>query len=446
MTKSYSRKFWVVFWLIAVLFLVSFYFFLAYQKKGITGITEKLPISSEYQTAITLADYVFQKDGTEKTFLILLQNNMELRPGGGFIGAFGILKIKDGTIVDFQVHDTGNFDARIPDKIVPPKPIAEKLKMDSWKLRDSNFSPDFKVDALKAQEFYLLGNGQENFDGVIGITTNVLTSFLQVTGPVTLPDYPGTFADESAIMQLEYQVEKGFDEQGITRGERKTVINELGEEVMKKALALGKMDKLKLAGIVQEDLNRKDIQLYFKDAKIQQQVIDAKWGGIVDNEWNKDYLLLVDANLGAWKSDYFVKRSVEYTVDLRQEVPQAVLKINYNHTATEKNWLTRDYLSYFRVYAPDGSWLNKTENFVTPVFEKEFNKKSFGAYVYVITGQEKQVELYYSLPKDLAENYALKIQKQAGLNDVPWKVKIISKNGKEKNYDFVLNEDKILTQ
>jgi len=446
MTKHYSKKFWIIFWLVSAILLVSFYFVLEFQKKGITGVTNKLPMTKEYQTAAALADYVFKKDGTEKTFLILFQNNMEIRPGGGFIGAFGILKIKDGQIADLQIHDTSNFDARIPDAFIAPKPIQEKLNIVDWKFRDSNFSPDFKVDALKAEEFYNLGNGQEKFDGIIGITTNVLTSFLKVTGPVSLPGYPGTYGDENAIMQLEYQVEKGFDEQGISRGERKTVMNALGEEVLKKALALGKVDKLKLAGIIQEDLGKKDIQLYFKDADLQAKIDAVNWGGRVDENWNKDFLMLVDANLGAWKSDYFVKRSVEYTVDLRGETPRAVLKIKYNHTATEKNWLTKDYLSYLRVYAPVSGWLDKTENFVTPIFEKEFEKKSFGSYVSVITGQEKTVELYYSLSKDLADDYALKIQKQAGINDVPWKVRIISKDGTEKNYDFVLNADKVINE
>ena len=108
--------------------------------------------------------------------------------------------------------------------------------------------------------------------------------------------------------------------------------------------------------------------------------------------------------------------------------------------------MTKDYQSYFRVYAPKNAWLDKTENFATPVFADEFNRKSFGSYVYVITGQQKLVELYYSISKELADNYVLKIQKQAGLNDVPYKVKIISKNGQVKNYDFILNSDMILTE
>ena len=44
----------------------------------------------KFKTMAIFAEYLFEKDGEEKTFLILFQNNMELRPGGGYIGSFGI--------------------------------------------------------------------------------------------------------------------------------------------------------------------------------------------------------------------------------------------------------------------------------------------------------------------------------------------------------------------
>jgi hypothetical protein len=43
-------------------------------------------------------------------YLILFQNNLELRPAGGYIGNFGILKVKNGQIVSLETHDTNIFD------------------------------------------------------------------------------------------------------------------------------------------------------------------------------------------------------------------------------------------------------------------------------------------------------------------------------------------------
>jgi hypothetical protein len=398
----------------------------------------------EYRALATIGDYFLKKDGQQKTLLMLLQNNLEIRPGGGFIGAFGIVKIKDGSIVSMETHDLSNFDARIPDTVEPPYPMKETLHISSWKLRDSNYSPDFAVNAQKAEEFYHMGQGQEQFDGVIGITANMLTSMLKATGPIQLEGYPGTYDSENAIISLEYQVEKAFDEQGIARGERKSVINDLAKEIEKRIFTLSTSQKIELAKILIQDLKQKDIQLYFKDANLQKVSADANWSGLVDQDWNKDYLLTIDANLGAYKSDYYVKRSMDYTVDLSKDVPTAQLKITYEHTAAQKDWMTKDYLTYLRVYLPNGAWFTSGTNFDNVKFGSELNKKYFGAIVRVPIGTAKTITINYTLPKELATDYNLEIQKQAGINGEPVAVHIINKTGQKKDFSIVLDDDKML--
>jgi len=413
MAKIYSKKFWIIFWSVSAILLVAFYLALNTQ---------------------------------EKTFLILFQNNMEIRPGGGFIGSFGILKIKNWEIEDMQVYDSGNFDKNVPNTVPAPYPMAEILHINSLQLRDSNFSPDFPSDAIAAEKFYSMGHGQEKLDGVFGVTANVLISFLKATGPVEIPGYPGTYADENAVLALEYQVEKAFDEQGIARDDRKDVMNELAKVILQKVEKLSLSQKIELAKIIFEDLNKKDIQLYFRSPMLQSKTELSGWAGKVDQTWNKDYVMAVDANLGAWKTDRVIKRSLDYSVDLSGAVPRAVLKITYNHTATQRDFMTKDYIDFLRVYVPDGCELVSQINADKPVFGSELGKKYFGFLIYVPLGQSKTVEINYTLPKDLAENYNLKIQKQAGLNDVPVAVHVADKNGQKTDSNLVLNSDIVLNR
>lgn len=447
--KKYSVKFWIIFWAVSAVLLVSFYLFLQIKNKGIGTVADYLPVGQEkrdeLKTVAALANYFMQKDGVERTYLILLQNNLEIRPGGGYMGSFGIVKIKNGEVSLLQIHDTSNFDARIPDTVQPPYPMKETVHINSWKMRDSNYSPDFQVNAQKAEEFYYMGQGQEKFDGVIGVTSNVLTSFLKITGPIQLEGYPGTYGDENAILALEYQVEKAYVDQGIPLGDRKSVMNELAKIIMSKVFTLDNAQKLQLLEIVFDDLNKKDIQLNFQDSKLQDLVSGSGWGGLVDENWDKDYLMLVDANLGGRKSDYYVKRSIDYSVDLTGDVPKAVLKITYDHTALQKDWMINNYIDYLRVYAQDGSWLTNQINVGQPHFGTDLGKKSFGFLINVPVGQNKTIELQYSLPASIKDNYNLKIQKQAGINDMPVAVHIINNDGK-KDYNFILNSDFILNK
>jgi len=452
MTKKYSLKFWIIFWSVSAIFLIGWYFFCQLYNQKYDTLETMVNLfpwgeqdGKEFVALSKFANYLTKKDDREKTFLILFQNNMELRPGGGYIGSFGILKTKNGSVTKLETHDLSNFDARIPDGIAPPYPIKETLKVSSWKLRDSNFSPDFWVNAEKAEEFYKIGKGEEKFDGIVAINANVLSSFLKVTGPVEVPGISGTYESENAIVDLEYQVEKGFYKQDIKIGERKAVLGLLGQEIVKKVSSFSLSDKAKLAEIILEDLKNKDIQLYFKDPEMQKQAIAAGWAGLVDMEWSNDYLMVVDANMGALKSDRVIQRSIDYTADFSQSVPEAILKITYTHTAKEKDWMTKDYLTFLRVYAPEGSWLISQLNADKPVYGKELNKQVFGFLMGLPLGQTKTVELRYKISDKInPDDYQLKIQKQSGVGEIPVKVTVIGKDGQSQEYAFSLVAEKIV--
>ena len=455
MQKKYSTRFWIVFTTISLVFLAGWFVFWEVKNQGLESLKRLLglaPLTQEtrtdLETVITLADSLLHTNGEEKTFLILFQNNLELRPGGGFIGSFGILKVRDGNITHFSVHDTGNFDGRIPSTTPPPYPMRETLNIDSWKLRDSNYSPDFMENVKWAETFYQMGQGEERFDGVVAVTANVLTSFLKVTGPVDIPGFPGTYGEDNAILDLEYQVEQGYRKQDIAPGERKSMMGILGLEILHRVKALPLSKKYELFQTVLADLHKKDIQLLFKDTVLQEQVMAAHWDGAMDSAWKDDYLFLVDANLNSFKTDYFIKRSYAYTMDLTKEAPQATLKVTYRNTAEKRDWLAKDYQTFLRAYVPAGSFLHTVTGAAKdPVYGELLGKKYFGALIQVPIRMEKTVTFEYTLPKNLErEWYDLKIQKQPGLNDVPVIVTIISKDGSREEKNFVLNRDTVLSE
>lgn len=446
-SKKSNRNF-IIFWIISILFLSGWYIFWQTKTKGISsvasGFLDLIPMDAakreRLKTVGYFADYLMEKDNQEKTFMILFQNNMELRPGGGYIGSFGIVKVRDGKVTLMQTHDLSNFDGRVPDGIEPPYPMKETLRINSWKLRDSNWSPDFSENAKKAEEFYQLGQGQEKLDGIVAINTNILASFLKVTGPVEIEGYPGTYDSENAVLNLEYQVEQGAYDQGAKRGDRKLVMEPLAKAIIEKAYNLDNSKKIELAEIILEDLNRKDIQLYFKDAALNNRAQLAGWSGEVDKGWNNDFLMMVDANLGSLKSDYFIKRSFEYRADFSGDVPKANLKITYGHTGKERNWMTKDYLSYLRVYVPNGSWLQNSANTGEIRYGEDLGKKYFGTIVTVKLNETKTIEFNYNLPKDFSsDEYNLLIQKQPGLAEIPGKITIIGKDGKAKTQEVSLS-------
>ena len=94
--KERTWKFWVIFWSLAATFLISWFLFLEYKNSNwieianfFSPVLKVAPIAekqkTELQSIFKIASIISETEEVQ-TFLILLQNNLELRPGGGFIG------------------------------------------------------------------------------------------------------------------------------------------------------------------------------------------------------------------------------------------------------------------------------------------------------------------------------------------------------------------------
>ena len=454
MAKTRTRTL-IIFWVIALPLLVLWHVALQVSNDPAKLVSaahtaaQVLPLGDKNGTAIELANYALQKDGRERTFLLLLQNNLELRPGGGYIGSFAIVKIRNGSVTKHEVHNTNVFDGRVPHDLKPPYPMAETLNIPSWQMRDSNFTPDFRANAELAEGMYHLGGGQEQFDGIISVNATLLEDVLAITGPVQLANYPGVYKSGSAIVQLEYQVEKGWVEQEITMGERKAILTDLAGVIIARISALPLRDKIELAKSFVTHFDGKDVQFFMRDQRMHALVSSVGWDGRVDQVWEKDYLMIVDANLAALKSDYFVKRSVDYDVDLSGSIPQGIARIHYEHTAQRRDWMTKDYQTYLRVYAPENAWfVSQTNNVTKPVYGNEFGKKFIGFLVHVPIGSEKTVEVRYNLPREFKNHqpYDLKVQKQSGVGKIPITVQVTQGNGVKESFTFTMNNDTVLSE
>jgi hypothetical protein len=138
---------------------------------------------------------------------------------------------------------------------------------------------------------------------------------------------------------------------------------------------------------------------------------------------------------------------MNYSVDMTKEIPEATLKITYTHTGKTKDWMTRDYLSYLRVYFPKGATINNTNEVNEISYSGDLDKKVMGGFVEVPLNTTKTVEIKYNLPKELKDkNYQLKIQKQSGSGVVPTVVKVKLASGEEKNFSLDLNRDVIVNK
>lgn len=413
----------------------------------------------------------------EQTYLFLFQNNSELRPSGGFIGVYGISKVKDAEITEFWTEDSYALDSQANISVEPPWQIKTLVNpyIKTWSLRDANWSPDFAKSAQNVEWFYHEEGGKEMLSGTIGISPSFLEELLIVTGPikVSAAGYDEEFRAETVVDELQYMVSKGYEVKGIEMKYRKDIVGLLAKEVIDKIYSLPKDSWNSLFYHIQKALTEKQLLFYFHDSQAQKFAEQMNWAGRV-KETEDDFLETVDSNMASLKTDRYVKRSAKYEIDLTGNKAKVKLILHYKNEAPGFSWKTTRYRTWVRVYAPQGSTLasisgQELDSAFYYILDKpyeikdELSKTSFGTFVSVEPGEEKDVIFEYYLPDALFEKikkekkYQLLAQKQPGVVGailhlgilLPEKITsftpsggIISEDDRKIEYSFDFNEDK----
>ncbi len=380
----------------------------------------------------------------KKTYLILFQNNMELRPTGGFIGSFALATLEEGRLIDFQVLDVYSADGQLKGHVEPPEPIRRYLGEAGWYLRDSNFSPDFPVSASRASWFLEKEIGRK-VDGVIGIDLFLAQRILQTIGSVKLIDYQEEINADNLFERAEYYSEVNFFP-GSTQ--KRDFLGALANALFEEIRTAGSDKWLALGRAFYQSLESKDLLIFLNNQEAAKILADLSWDGGLRNvncliEKGKclvDYLMIVESNYGVNKANYFVKRNLTHQVKFSStgEVEE-VLRIDYHNQSQSEVFPAGDYKNYLRILTPLETMLRRVvidgkeidEDKIDKTEEK--GKSSFGLLVEVPIQTKKTVEISYQLadklPADSGNQYLLYLQKQPGIEDKIFNLWLVPPSG-----------------
>lgn len=388
----------------------------------------------------------------EKRYLILFQNNMELRPGGGFIGSYGLLTLKEGKVLDFSIHDVYDADGQLKGHVEPPFAIRRYVPLVHWYLRDSNFSPDFPKNASQAA-FFLNQEMGKLVDGVIGIDISFIKSLLEVLGPLRVSDFNETVTSDNFYLLAQRHAEKNFFPGS---SQKKDFLRSVFRALEQSFSTKRNLPYLRLAETIATAVSQKHLLLSLGDSNLQTVfTVNRMSSSLWDKRENKestvnDFLGISEANLGVNKANFFVKRKIsqEVRIDENGNIFER-LTVYYKNKSTA--WPGGDYKNYLRVVLPLGSKMTsvsiddkeqeitpaitdfqvyEAKNFSPPngleIEEKEEEGKSiFGFLVFVPSGALKKIAISYTLSQKISPDvsffsYDQRIFKQPGTEDDPY--------------------------
>src|SRR3989338_2210436 len=366
-----------------------------------------------------------------RTYLLLFLNNTELRPGGGFIGSYAVVRWENGRPSILKVEGAETIDRAANKELLPkpPEVLSKHLNVDHWYFRDSNWSPDFAVSSQNVLDLYKKENGTaaNEIDAVIGVTTNVLEEIIRRSVSITAGGIE--FTADNVIEKLEYEVEYGYRDKGVAFADRKKTLGDLFHELIRR---LGP-DMIKhpadYLALVEKLAWEKHLMAFSPDAELQKRLVDYGWTGTFAPT-TSDYVWWIDANLAALKTDYAMKRELKYELS-SNSAGNYVATTTMTYTNTGKfDWRTTRYRTYARVYVPNGAELlkvtgsnqwDRTTEPDSPTINKELDSTVFGAFIYVEPGANKTLSFVYRLPATIGQaikkgTYSLSVPKQLGTN------------------------------
>ena len=460
-------------------------------------LEQSLPLLQSGLELAMAAPDLLGMDGP-RTYLILAQNDDELRPTGGFISGVGRLTLDGGRIAELSFLDTYRVDdykhKPYPE---PPEPLLHYMGSELWLFRDANWSPDFPTSARQAAYLYEYGQGVP-VHGVVALDQRAVELLMPGLGEVQVPGMaePVTAANVRQFMRQAWNP----GDAGVTAEwlrTHKEFIGNLAAAIRQRVEENPRsVDWVQVARGLYRALEGRHLLVYVDDADATRALARVGWDGAL-RESAGDYLMVVDANLGFGKVNSLVDERLVYRVTLYADgTAAAELALRYAHRGARENVrcqhplvygggttyeaiMHRCYYDYLRVYVPGGSVLRAATSHPTPAayllrgepddgravtLGDEAGKAVFAQFFVVEYGRTLTTRLVYDLPRVVWPDedhwrYALLVQKQAGTGSIPLTLTVVlppgaglvaaepsprSVDGEELTFDLALDTDVVV--
>jgi hypothetical protein len=410
-------------------------------------VAEIKKLVTDDKPILTKTSWLLGKD-KPRNYLVIFQNDGELRPSGGFWTAYTTVKINNGKVTPGGASNIYDLDDKLQSTTPAPRLIKSyHLNVPYLNLRDSNLSPDFPTDAQIFLNGYYKAMGKgTKIDAVIALDTNVLVDLVGVLGK--LDTRVGTFTTEpdkrcDGCPKIIYDLEwiSGRPRNYIET-DRKGFMGPVMQALLANAMGSEKNKIPPLAEAFINNILQKHILFFFPDSEMQKAAELANIAGnIIQTDSNTDYFHLNDANFASAKSNIFIRQKIKHEISVNNGQVEHKISITYTNPSAASNCNLEKgdlclnapkYRDLFRFYVPTGSKLIKmTGSEIEALSYEELEKQVFegfyGDKYPLYAKSSSKVTVQYLSSVKASKNYTLYLQKQPGTKGIEYELYV---NGK----------------
>ncbi len=406
-------------------------FFKSEEQKTIQDFRESLELQRKsLAKEQQLAGVMDKLLGLERQIAVwlVLQDNQELRPTGGFIQGFAKITLNNGSIIDQQVFNVNQIDKNLMGNIEAPAELTALLGEERLYLRDSNWDPDFPATAEQIS-WFIKESLNQPVDIVIGINYELIQDLLGIVGEVHLERYDENINKQNLYERLKYHAGEEKEEQ-LAENYHFTIL----ESVLNKLSLASDQQKLETMEALKDSFEEKQTVISASE-DVNSVLQTLSWtGAIIDPTCpsqfaiegfcQPDTLYQVETNIGINKVNPYITRNLIHKIMVEEN------QITHERTSTIKNnafsqsWPLGTYKSYFRFYLTSESVLNEVKINGNRVSEEKLiqyqthQRKVVGVVVDTPIQQETELTISYQVPFSIEKqaSYLFFDQQQPGVN------------------------------
>ncbi len=289
-------------------------------------------------------------DGETRAYLLVAQNNAELRPTGGIPGSWGVVTITDGKIVFGDLGEPDKYTSEGISLTAADHDLMgqyETYMVPGSYWVSANFDPDFPRSAMHLADYwYLIMNEvyagensgvQEDapavVDGVIAVDPILVQRLLGLTDGFDLEDgthIDGTNATKVLLSDSYWNVDQDTQNSyfsGVASGALQTIMGSLTD-----------MDLSALYAVLVNAGERGDLQMWFSDEGLEDAATELGFDGAVSTDADNPELGVYFYDITWSKMDWYLNQVTE----VGDPVVNSDGSVSYTCTTTLINEMTEE--------------------------------------------------------------------------------------------------------
>lgn len=419
------------------------------------------------------------------SYLVLFQNEKELRSSGGLLSSYAILTFDKGEMVGslntIDMWDLQNYlwsIGRMPNyKNIYGQAVLMNRGCGATELRvqDAGIYPDLNLTMDMFTDYYDLARrfnprNYPDYQHVVTINTFFASDLISLISPIVEPTTGRQITPENLALEIFSETSK----QPFDPKTRKSFIGEVADIAQEKFRELSTDQLLDVVGIMLNTVISKNVALQSKNPEVQQFIDEFQLGGRIENNFAGDYFHLNEAQNCALKANFYIRNNVTQTIKIADNgsISKDVnVQWRNEHIASPNdlhvisNSASFLYRSWVRVMAPQGAVFTATDGLAKsgiiryrPVtyFDQKMQKQVSDNIIRFdhrranasVPIKYHDLNVSYNLPNNLNYNaetgYKLLIQKHPGKKDEFYKINI-QHQGQTTSAEFVLDRDKVVS-